>query len=51
MQIKFFFFFDAWCGLGIIVSTAYWNKFRSIPPVSILWNTVGSFGINSSLRE
>jgi hypothetical protein len=38
------------CELGIIVIVASLNELGSVPSVSILWNSLKSTGIRSSLK-
>ena len=48
--LKFSFFVGSLCGLGIRVFVASWNKLGRVPSVSILWNSLRSIGIGSSLK-
>jgi hypothetical protein len=50
IELKFFFFVGSLCGLGFRVIVASWNELGRVPSVSILWNTLRSIGIRSSLK-
>jgi len=47
--LKFFFSVGFLCGLGISVIVDSTNKWGSVPSVSILWNSLKTIGIRSSL--
>jgi hypothetical protein len=46
----FFFFFWSLCGLGISIIVASLSELGSVSSVSILWNSLKSIGIRSSLK-
>jgi hypothetical protein len=48
--LKFSFFVGSLCGLGIRVIVASWNELSRVASVSILWNSLRSVGIRSSLK-
>ena len=47
--LKFSFFVGSLCGLEISIIVSSKNKLGSVPSVSILWNSLESIGIRSSL--
>jgi hypothetical protein len=49
MKIGLQFFIGSLCGLGIRVIVATWNELGRVPAVSILWDSLRSIGIRSSL--
>ena len=48
--LKFSFFHGSLCGFGISITVASWNELGSVPSVSILWISLKSIGIRSSLN-
>ena len=48
--LKFSFFVGSLCDFGISVIVASWKELGSVPSVSILWNSLKSIGVNSSLK-
>jgi len=48
--VKFSFFVVSLCGLGVSVIEASWKELGSVPSVSILWSSLDSTGIRSSLK-
>jgi hypothetical protein len=48
--LKFSFFVGSLCGLGLRVIVASQNELSRVPSVSILWNSLRSIGIRSSLK-
>jgi hypothetical protein len=48
--VKFSFFVGSLCGLGTSVTVASKNELGSVPSVSILWSSLKSTGIRSSLK-
>jgi hypothetical protein len=48
--LKFSFFVESLCGLGVRVIVTAENKLGSINSVSILWNSLKNIGISSSLK-
>jgi hypothetical protein len=48
--LKFSFFDGSLCGFGISITVASWNELGSVPSVSILWISLKSIGIRSSLN-
>jgi hypothetical protein len=47
--LKFSFFVGSFCGLGTSITVASYNKLCSVPSVSILWISLKSICIRSSL--
>jgi hypothetical protein len=47
---EFCFFVDSFCGLGIKVTVASYNKLGNVSSVSVLKNNLRSFAINYSLK-
>ena len=50
IDLKFSFFVGSLCGLGIRVFVASYNELGRVPSDSILWNSLKSIGIRSSLK-
>ena len=48
--LKFSFFVEPLCGLGISITVASKKELGRVPFVSILWNSVKNIGIISSLN-
>ena len=48
--LKFSFFDGSLYGFGISITVASWNELSSVPSVSILWISLKSIGIRSSLN-
>ena len=48
--LKFSFFVECLCGLGIGVIMALLKELGSVPSDSTLWNNLGSIGISPSLK-
>ena len=48
--LKFSFFVRSLCGLGISIIVVSQNELGSVPSVSVLWNSLESLGIKSSLK-
>ena len=48
--LKFSFFVGSLCGFGVSVIVASQKELSSVPSVSILWNSLKSFGVRSSLK-
>jgi hypothetical protein len=50
IDLKFSFFVESLCGLGIRVIVASYNELDRVPSFSILWNSLRRVGIRSSLK-
>jgi hypothetical protein len=48
--LKFSFFVESLCGLGIRVNVTSYNELGRVHSVSILWNSLRRIGIRSSLK-
>ena len=49
--LKFSYFVGSLGGLGMRVIVALKNEFGAVPSVSMLWNSLESIGVRSSLIE
>jgi hypothetical protein len=50
MGLKFSFFVESWCGLGIIETVASYYELGSVLFGSISWKSLRNIGISSSLK-
>jgi hypothetical protein len=48
--LKFYFFVESLCGLGIRVIVASYNELDREPSVSILWNSLRRIRVRTSLK-